>query len=156
MPRTATVLLIALLGCARGAELDGPPAPQADAVSEVLVTSLEETARQTVVSSAESVAAIANSWAFARHGWSASQGRELVPLYRIEFRGSGGARAVYWLGFNSHPPRFPCYSFCTGVWVSPSIPNGDQDLTRYKGLADTVRSQLFRDLKLPPGPLARS
>ena len=149
MRRSSSVLLIALVACVGGPGIEGPPAPQAAVVTEVRVTATEDPSRAEVVRDAESIAAIARSWAFASSGWWPSEGRELVPHYRIEFRGSSGARAIYWMGYNSDPPRFPCYSLCTGVWVAPSLASGDPDVSRYKGLADTVSFSLFRHLKLP-------
>jgi hypothetical protein len=118
-------------------------------VTRITVTALDQpVAAPAIVSERNAIAAIASSWAFSQHGWSPAEGRELLPRYRIELEGEGMPPAVYWLGTNSYPPRFPCYSWCTGWWVSPSLPSGELDASRYKGLPDAVALPLFRHLPL--------
>ena len=147
MFRKAALPLIVALGCAHPSALAGPPAPLVGDLAQVEVTSLEAPERSTIISNPSAVAAIATSWAFAEQGWACAEGRELLPLYRIELRGA--TKSVYWLGANSHPPRFPCYRLCTGWWVAPSTEAGELDTTLYKGLPRSVYFRLLQDLELP-------
>jgi hypothetical protein len=143
-------LLVTPAACAH-VNLPGPVTPAARAVTRVTVAAVEQpAAAPAIVSDGRAITAIASSWAFSQPGWSPANGRELLPLYRIEFEGEGQRHAVYWLGTNAHPPRFPCYSWCSGWWVAPSLPSGELDASRYKGLADTVAFPLFRHLPLVP------
>lgn len=147
--RWLLVALCVLPGCAT-ANLPGPKSPAGRPLTRITVTPVVETSLlpATVTEKAD-VTAIASSWAFAERGWSPAEGRDLWPLYRIEIEGGSQPPAVYWLGTNAYPPRFPCYSWCSGWWVSPSLPSGAIDASRYKGLADTVAFPLFRHLPLP-------
>ncbi len=142
------VFFVFTTSCAH-ASIEGPPAPQVENVSRVVVTSIKKPDLHTITDSPEAVSGIVSSWAFAQSGWQPVEGREFLPLYKIEFESAARTRLVYWLGANSHPPRFPCYSFCTGWWVAPSTATGSLDPTRYKGLADAVSFPLFRYLELP-------
>lgn len=144
------VLLLALPACTY-VVVSGPVSPATRPITRVTVTALDRPAAPpAMVTEPRAIAAIKSSWAFAQTGWRPAEGRELLPLYRVELHEDAGPPAVYWLGANSHPPRFPCYSACTGFWVSPSLPSGGIDASRYKGLADGVAFPLFQHL-----PLAR-
>jgi len=144
------VLLLAASACSH-VDLAGPAFPAARTITRVTVTALDRPSpAPAIVSDRSAIAVIASSWAFSQHGWSPAEGRELLPLYRIDFEGGAEPPAVYWLGTNSYPPRFPCYSLCSGWWVSPSLPSGELDASRYKGLADAVAFPLFRHLPLSP------
>jgi hypothetical protein len=132
------------------ASVEGPVAPAAPAITRIAVTTIDEpAAAPAIVTDRDAIAAIASSWAFSQPGWTPAEGRELLPLYRIEFHRDAAPPAVYWLGTNAHPPRFPCYSLCSGWWVAPSLASGGLDASRYKGLADGVAFPLFQRLPLP-------
>jgi hypothetical protein len=90
-----------------------------------------------------------SSYAFSEQGWVASQGRSLEPMYRLAFVNGTKVVAVYWLGANSYPAEFPCYSLCSGWWVSSSAAGGALDRTRYKGLTSSTYLYLLRDLQVP-------
>lgn len=147
--KTGVFLLLIVPACSRVA-LPGPVSPATRPIARITVTALERpNPSSATVTDPRAIDAIRSSWAFSQHGWSPAEGRELLPLYRIEFHEDAAPPAVYWLGANAHPPRFPCYSACTGTWVSPSLPSGGIDTSRYKGLADGVAFPLFRHLPLP-------
>jgi hypothetical protein len=150
LPDKICILLpLMALACSH-ATVAGPVAPAARAITRITVTALDEpAAAPAIAADREAITAIASSWAFSQDGWTPAEGRELLPLYRIDFQGEAGPPAVYWLGANSHPPRFPCYSLCTGWWVAPSLASGKLDASRYKGLADGVAFPLFRHLPMP-------
>jgi hypothetical protein len=125
----------------------GPPPPTSPPVQEVRVEALPPAPPSAqIVSDPAKVRSIARSYAVSANGWVESHGRELLPLYRIDFVAQGELRATYWLGTNSHPPRFPCYSFCSGWWVAPSNATGAIDTSRYKGLPDSVYFYFLADL----------
>jgi hypothetical protein len=95
------------------------------------------------------VTAIVNSRAFANASWQAAEGRDLIPQYRIEFLRDGSTEAAYYLGSNSYPPRFPCYSFCSGWWLGSEAPGEVFNQALYLGLPDSVYLPLLRDLDIP-------
>lgn len=146
-----TILLPAAVACS-SVTVTGPTPPKPEAITRVTITGVnaQPPNERAVVRDRHAIFMIASSSAFSQSGWSPAETRELFPLYRIELQGASGPLAVYWLGTNSHPPRFPCYSLCSGFWVSPSLVSGEIDTSRYKGLADTVAFPLFQHLPLPP------
>jgi len=94
------------------------------------------------------VASIVNVTAYKFYRWRASDLRR-VPVYRVELLEGDTPRAIYYLGANSYPPRFPCYSFCSGWWLGTSQEDGSFDSTRYVGLAETQYVYLLNDLDIP-------
>lgn len=80
------------------------------------------------------VRAIVRGWPLAPDGWSPRRGRPLVPLFVIEVSLRDRSKETFWLGRHSNPPRFPCYSLCSGSWVAPSTENGRIDHSRWKGV----------------------
>jgi hypothetical protein len=145
--RFVTFALIAVSGCASPEFVEGPPSPGISAIDAIVVSAVDDPGRTAAVRSDE-IADVAESWAFSRGGWTLARGRELVPLYRIEFRIRGGSPAVYWLGTNSYPPTPPCSSLCSGWWVAPSRAKGVLDDTRYKGLVSADYLPLIDALPL--------
>jgi hypothetical protein len=95
------------------------------------------------------VSSIVRSGAFVRRPWVAADERELIPLFRVELLHGEQSEAVYFMGINSHPPRFPCYSFCTGWWLGTTTATGEFDTTKYVGLPESVYFPLVDDLRIP-------
>lgn len=126
----------------------GPPPPAPDSVSSVRVTPIAP-AEGAPYEIPEPVASNASAAAFSEYGWSAAEGRDLQPLYRLDLLDGPRTVAVYWLGANSHPPRFPCYRLCSGWWIGGSTATGEFDATRYKGLVSSIYLPLMIDLRLP-------
>lgn len=135
-------------GCTTTPPLLGPTPPQPSDVSSVRVISIAP-AQGEPYSISDRVASIVSSYAFSEQGWTPSKGRVLAPLYRLDFLEGAKVVAVYWLGANSHPPEFPCYSLCSGWWVGSSTSAGALDSTRYKGLTSSTYLYLLPDLRVP-------
>lgn len=143
----AVVVLAGIAGC-MPPPVAGPPPPDPAAVSSVRVTPLAP-AEGAPYEISERVASNASAAAFSAHGWSAARDRDLQPLYRLDLLDGKRIVAVYWLGTNSHPPRFPCYRLCSGWWIGGSTAAGEFDATRYKGLVSSIYLPLMIDLRLP-------
>ena len=139
------LLAAAIAGCSR--EVPGPEPPDPAILSAVRVTRIVpvEDKPYDVLDEAES---IASSWALSEYGWVEARGRTLEPIYRLEFVSGTDIVAVYWLGTNAHPPRFPCYAICSGWWIGASTATGELDTTRYKGLTSTHYFHLLGDLRV--------
>jgi hypothetical protein len=130
--------------------IPGPVPPDSVQVREVRVEALPpRPGIQRSISDPDTLGSIARSYAISSRGWVSSRGRELEPLYRIEILEHEGSRTAYWLGANSHPPRFPCYALCSGWWVAPSTEVGTIDASRYKDLPDSVSPDFLTDLGIP-------
>lgn len=128
----------------------GPTPPSPTEVLEVRVEALPPKPLEAhVIHDRSRVDSLAQSYAVSSSGWVESGGRELLPQYRIDFIKRSGAQTTYWLGTNSHPPRFPCYSLCSGWWVAPSKAPGAIDPSRYKGLPSSVYFYFLSDLDIP-------
>jgi hypothetical protein len=138
--------VVGLAGCVPVSQsVSGPVPPSTQRVSKIQVAPLLEGGSKVISASAMSAA----SWAaFDQRGWSESHS-PLEPLYQIVLMDGETVQAVYWLGANSHPPRFPCYQFCSGWWLAGSTASGLVESSRYKGLPDSVYFFLLRDLQLP-------
>lgn len=143
----AILVLASVIGCAT-AEIEGPPRPVASEVSSIRVVRIAPPAVVASQDAPERIRSIVSSYSFSQDGWMAAHDRVFNPYYRIDFLKGSEILAVYWLGSNADPPQFPCYSLCSGSWIAPSTDTGRLDDTRYKGLADTVNFNLFRDLGL--------
>ncbi len=151
--RTVTKLILnvnlaasVLIGCSTETYLEGPTPSHADDVRsiEVLPLIFQDKAPISIVDE-ESVRAVLSSSAFASSGWELVNDKLFEPLYSIEFVQDDGPTIKYWLGTNSYPPRFPCYSFCSGWWVGAMSPQGERIR---KGLTSSVYLYLLRDLGL--------
>jgi hypothetical protein len=136
-------------GCAHEPTLTSPAPLPASEIQEVRITSMPPAAEfSRTVSDRQKIDSLAASWLFAPTGWLPAGRRELLPLYRIALVGSQARASVFWLGANSHPPRFPCYAICSGWWIAPSAPDGGVDASRYKPLTSAMYFPLHRDLEL--------
>ena len=143
----AAVALVAIAGCAPKSVL-GPVPPDPSNVSAIRVTPIAP-AEGAPYEVTEQAASIASSAAFSKRGWWEARGRALEPLYRLDFLEGTRVVATYWLGTNSHPPEFPCYSICSGWWVGASTASGTFDPTRYRGLTSATYFPLVSDLEGP-------
>lgn len=143
----AVVALVGIAGCGPRESVPGPLPPDPSAVSVIRVTPIAP-AEGAPYEVSERVSSIASSAAFSEYGWVAARGRDLEPLYRLDFLDGMRTVAVYWLGANSHPPEFPCYSFCSGWWIGASTATGTLDPTRYTGLTSGLYLPLVSDLRL--------
>ena len=142
--------LLLMLGCAENTTVVGPEPPDASVVSRVQLTRLLPTPGEPqLISDPVTVSSIVGSGAFATWGWVAGSGRELIPQYRLELLGENRVEAIYFLGTNSYPPKFPCYSFCSGWWVGTSQQDGSFDATRYRGLTSVWYFPLVDGLGIP-------
>ena len=142
-------LSIAVLGCS-GADVPGPPklvSSRVDAVRVAKLIPVDKVLR--TVTDPATVKSVAQSWALSDVTWQATEGRELIPQYRIEFLHRDTVEAVYYLGTNSYPPEFPCYSICSGWWLGSEGERHQFDDARYLGLPDSVYLYLLRDLQIP-------
>jgi hypothetical protein len=145
-PRWTSIALLGLaMGCSYSTALQSPPAPVAGDLLEVVVAPTSENEPKTVIRDRFRIEAIAKSFAFSAAGWSAGDGRDLAPVYRIEFHGH--SPSTYWLGLYPQAVSVPIYFYSTW-WISPSTRTGEIDRGRIKGLADTVKFGLFHDLGL--------
>lgn len=138
-------VLFAALSCHHATIGPSPPSPSS--LREVRVEALPpEPASTHVIDDPSKLDSIARSYAVSSEGWVESRGRELLPLYRLDLIARDGARATYWLGTNSHPPRFPCYALCSGWWIAPSSASGTLDASRFKGLPSSVYFSFLSNL----------
>jgi hypothetical protein len=149
-PRIAGVIALvsAIAACVATAPVSGPVPPGPSEVSSIKVVPIppaEGSARDV----SDQAVPILSSAALSPDGWVASEGRALEPLYRLDFIDGTKVVAVYWLGANSHPPRFPCYSLCSGWWIGGSTAAGTLDPARYKGLTSSSYFYLLRYLRVP-------
>jgi hypothetical protein len=143
-----TTLALLSTGCAHESRLTAPPAPPAAAIREIRIHSIPPAdSPDRMVTDRRRIDIAAASWAFAKEGWLPAGRRELLPLHRIVLVSQSGPPAVFWLGLNSHPPRFPCFALCSGWWVAPSTPAGEFDASRYKGLTSAVTLPLLHALE---------
>ena len=142
----AAALLAGTAGC-MPPPVAGPALPDSAAVSSIRVTPIGP-AEGAPYEVSDGVAAIVSSRALSEHGWSAARGRDLAPLYRLDPMDGSRVVAVYWLGANSHPPRFPCYALCSGWWIGGSTEAGTFDATRYSGLTSGASFPLLDGLRL--------
>ncbi|HAR42260.1 MAG TPA: hypothetical protein DCS07_06465 [Bdellovibrionales bacterium] len=142
------VFLGGFVGCTATTPMLGPSPPHPSEVSSIRVVPITP-AEGAPYDISDRVASIVSSYAFSEQGWTPSKGRVLAPLYRLDFIKGPKTVAVYWLGTNSHPPEFPCYSLCSGWWVGSSTAAGALDSTRYKGLTSSTYLYLLRDLERP-------
>lgn len=150
----ALISLFSVIACAHPTSISGPAPPSAPQVVEVRIVSLPPVSACTqIIHEPSTIASIVESNAFATKWWKTDghpyREDDLLPLYRVEFALREGEAATYWLGANSYPGRFPCYSFCSGWWAAPSSADGSIDLGRVKGLAETTYFRLHHDLNIP-------
>jgi len=103
----AAVVAILAGGCSP-AWVKGPSPPLIRSVSSIAFTELDS-AKAAEINNAAQIEAILKSWAFSPD-WIAEDTRR-IPVYRIDLHTDAGTW-TYWLGTNSNPPRFPCYSLC--------------------------------------------
>jgi hypothetical protein len=136
-------IAIALHGCSY-TWVDGPSRPLIRSVSSVSVTDLESSKTKEITDPVQIESALA-SWAFSPEWMSEDTFR--IPVYRVDLH-AGGETSTYWLGTNSNPPRFPCYSLCSGWWIAPSTASGDIHPSLYKGLTSAVYLYLFDALDI--------
>jgi len=150
MPRITLLLFslgLAAWGCAsRTPAPVGPPAPDAAALTAVVITPLSSPGPDRVIRDPARLRSLAESFAFAPTGWSRGDARGPAPAYRVVFRGRTGS-STYFLGAFPPAVSMPLYIYSTW-WVSPATGDGRPDPARRKGLADTVRFRLFQDLGL--------
>lgn len=142
-------LVVFLTACgSSGNAIRGPGLPSADSIVEVELQGLStEHADVRDISDPKIVRGIAESAAISSDGWL-EDSSERQPLYRIAFVLRDGNSIVYWLGANSHPARFPCYSLCSGWWLAASRGHSMDD-TRYKPLAESLYMPFLAKLGLP-------
>jgi len=141
---------VTIAACTPLVSVEGPTPPAVPTISSVVVTSLESAGQESrVLNHPVRVKRILSSYAFSPRGWSRTGSRRLLPIYRLDLHTDTGVAAVYWLGTNSYPPRFPCYALCSGWWLAASSLSGDLEPTRYKPLPDSVYLPLTRDLEIP-------
>ena len=98
---------------------------------------------QLLITDTERITAILASPAFASPGWRTVDEESFVPLYSIDIAQKDGTSVRYWLGASSHPPRFPCYSLCSGWWVGVLPERGER---LRKALTSVVYSGLLSEL----------
>jgi hypothetical protein len=129
----AIVLGTLASACTAREEVQGPPIAARVEVTSIVVSSLDSAdARVLEVADPEFVEqAVA---VFSPNGWRKND-VPLIPTHRFELRGSAGTLATYWVGSFSNPPRFPCYSFCSGYWAAASTPDGGIVSEQIKPLA---------------------
>jgi hypothetical protein len=124
----------------------GPQPPSADAVTEVRVERLLASKTVGIIKDPARVRAIATTAAISATGWSEAGAIDLQPLYRLDLIVRDGNQVTYWIGANSHPPRFPCFSFCSGWWVASSSAPGVMNASSRKRLPESVYVPFLRDL----------
>lgn len=139
--------LVAVAGC-MPVWVEGPKLPDSRVI-EIVTTSLFGHGEPLSTQNPETINEVLSSDALNQSGWERNEGRTLIPLYRIEMRADSGLVYVYYLGANSYPPRFPCYSLCSGWWFGASTSDGAFDPTRFKRLADMLFISFPRSLQLP-------
>lgn len=104
-------------------------------VVKIIVKSLEENKEQKIVDDPIEIKEALGL--FSAYSWKKNQNNPLLPLYKIDLHKEAGKYSTYWLGSYSNPPRFPCYSFCSGWWLAASGEDGNIDRTRYTSLASS-------------------
>lgn len=138
---------LAFSGCAIHDALPTAPPPAADEIIEIRVTSIPPAdATSRTISDPDKINTLAGSGPVSANGWWQARGRELLPLYRIDFVRKDGSLATWWLGTNNYPARFPCYAICSGWWLSPSGADGQIDATRYRGMTSATYFHFLREL----------
>ena len=143
-------VMVTSLHCVAASSAAPPPELKASQVTVIRVTVLYPTVGETRhIIEPSVVLSIARSSAFAARAWQAAEGRDLVPMYRLEFLHDDTVAATYYLGTNSNPPRFPCYWFCSGWWLGAAAADGSLDPTRYLGLSENMYLPLTSDLDVP-------
>ena len=146
--RVALMMHVLLLsGCVIHDALPTDPPPAADEITEIRVTSIPPAdAMSRTIREPDKIRSIAGSRPVSANGWLQARGRELLPLYRIDFVGKNGGLATWWLGTNNYPARFPCYATCSGWWLSPSGADGRIDATRYRGMTSATYFHFLGEL----------
>ena len=146
----AITMMLTSVHCAAPTPTPGPPPPIESRVTSIRVTKLiAATRRPWQVTDRSVVSEVTRSPAFTAGIWHSASRRELIPQYQVEFFHDNTAESIYFLGTNSYPPKFPCYSFCSGWWLGAARPDGSFDPSRYSAIPDTRYIPLLDALDLP-------
>ena len=135
--RLRLVLPLVILTSACTRVVQGPVLATDPPITTILVEPLDTTTRHPVTIVDQAI--IERSlYLFAGHAWEENDD-VLVPTHRIQLFRQDGSTLTYWLGSLSNPPRFPCYSFCSGWWVAAANPDGSLRPSMRHILASSVQ-----------------
>ncbi len=144
--RLTPVLLVLVILCLACAHLSVEGPAPADPCDVVAVEVIESDGSRHTILDPEPIRKIARSYAVSRFGWE-----EVRPGVRTSSRfvlvSRDGSRQTYWIGANGDLGIFPCYRFCSGIWVGVARDQDADGPTLTKGLADTQTFLLFQALE---------
>ncbi len=135
-----------------GGAVSRPPASPAETgetvVAVVLTPTPEERdggGKEVVIDAAEAVEHWVRSPLFGSGGWVKNEDQS-PPRYLVSFQGRSDEVARYYIGtVQGGAVEYRCFGLCAKWWVAPALPDGSQDVLRYRLMSDDAWHPLARE-----------